>query len=53
MDCKLQWLLVDHPEINNDEWTKEEDKLLLSLVSKYQEHDWETIAQELDVKAIS
>ncbi len=40
----------DDPKINKSAWTKEEDKMLLSLAKKYKGHDWITIAKELGVQ---
>lgn len=34
MDCKVQWMYHDAPQINSSEWTREEDKLLLHICSQ-------------------
>ena len=49
IDCKIQWLNEDHPSINKEKWTKEEDKVLLAIVKKHKGYDWVSITKELNV----
>ena len=48
-ECQLYWCNVLHPSINHDKFTKEEDAKILKLAKKYKNHNWEKIAQELNV----
>lgn len=47
--CQVYWYNKLHPFLNYTKWTKEEDKLLLSLAEKSTGGNWETIALELKV----
>ena len=49
-DCKVQWEHHLSPAVANLQgWTAEEDQRLIALASKYHEHNWGVIAQELAV----
>lgn len=49
-DCKVQWEHHLSPAVANLQgWTAEEDQRLIALASKYHEHNWGAIAQELAV----
>eukprot|EP01090_Pellita_catalonica_P003004 TRINITY_DN12636_c0_g1_i1.p1 TRINITY_DN12636_c0_g1~~TRINITY_DN12636_c0_g1_i1.p1 ORF type:complete len:452 (+),score=89.12 TRINITY_DN12636_c0_g1_i1:101-1357(+) len=48
VDCQIQWLQHNHPDINKSKWTRNEDKRLLALAKKHKAHNWEAIAKELD-----
>ena len=50
MECYMQYTNVQDPEINNSEWTTEEDAHLLLLAEKYSEHHWVNIAEELGTR---
>ncbi|GAM19922.1 hypothetical protein SAMD00019534_030970 [Acytostelium subglobosum LB1] len=47
LECELRWKNHEHPSINKEPFTKEEDKKLLELAKKYQGHDWSSICREL------
>jgi len=47
-EVQLRWINYERPSINKRPFTKEEDKKLLLLSKKYQEHNWEDIASELN-----
>jgi len=47
-DCHLQWINVVHPNINQNKFSKEEDGVIIKLAKKYENHNWESIARELD-----
>jgi hypothetical protein len=47
LECFLQYRNVDDPAINSEEWSAEEERRLLLLVRKYDEHGWCEIADEL------
>ncbi|GAA5948071.1 hypothetical protein JCM3765_007095 [Sporobolomyces pararoseus] len=49
MDCKIQWLQHDHPNLNFKKFSKEELKKLIQLVEGPEEElkDWEEIAERL------
>lgn len=49
MDCKIQWLQVDHPAVNKGKWSAEELDSLYAIVEKKHEKDWLGIANELGV----
>lgn len=53
MECFMQYTNIDHPDINNTEWSEDEDFQLLELVEKYSEHEWILIAEELGTKRTS
>jgi hypothetical protein len=53
IDCKLRWISHDSPSINKSNWTKEEDKLLVSLSRKHRGHNWNFISNELNSKRTS
>ena len=53
IDCKIRWLNVDSPTINKNEWTKDEDKILLSLAKDHHAHDWDSISRELGVTPVT
>lgn len=40
---------MEHPRINQNAWTKEEDTALVGLARKYNKRHWEKVAQELGV----
>ncbi|XP_065059331.1 uncharacterized protein LOC135686883 isoform X3 [Rhopilema esculentum] len=46
-ECRIRWLNIEHPCINQSKWTKEEDTKLVSLARKYSNRHWERIAQDL------
>ena len=47
MQCFAQYYNNCNPTINHKEWTKEEEKDLIVLASKYNNHNWPRIALEL------
>ena len=47
MECKLQWIQIDHPLVSRKSWNKQEDKTLLKLAKENKERDWNTIAMRL------
>lgn len=53
MDCKIQWLQVDHPAVNKGKWSSEELDRLYVIVEKKNEKDWVGIATELGVSFFS
>ena len=40
---------MEHPRINQNTWTKEEDTALVGLARKYNKRHWEKVAEELGV----
>lgn len=46
-DCYAQYANNLDPSLNKANWSQDEEKQLLLLVEKYDEHDWCTIAEEL------
>ena len=53
-DCKVQWEHHLSPAVAHLQgWTAEEDQRLIALASKYHEHNWGAIAQDLGVCALS
>ena len=46
-ECRLVWLNVCSPEINQEKWTNAELKQLVELARKYREQNWEKISIEL------
>ena len=49
-ECKIQWSNVMHPDINHDEWTKDEEAQLVELANKNELHQWVEVAKELGVR---
>lgn len=49
-ECFIQYHNVVKPELNRSSWSAEEEKLLLNLVLKFNEHNWPNIAFELGTK---
>lgn len=49
MDCKIQWLQVDHPEVNKGKWSIEELEAMYDIAIAKNERDWAAIATELNV----
>ncbi|KAI6652765.1 DNA polymerase theta-like [Oopsacas minuta] len=47
VECKLQWIQIDHPMVSRKSWNKQEDKALLKLAKENKERDWNTIAMRL------
>lgn len=45
--CRERWMLVLDPSIRKDEWTKEEDELLIQLHQRHG-NSWALIAKQLD-----
>lgn len=52
-DCELYWNNFLHPNVNKNDWTKEEDNQLESLVKKYGMHDWDKVSQMLGTGRLS
>lgn len=48
-ECRLVWVNVCHPRINQNKWTPTENNNLIELARKYKERNWEKIAQEMNV----
>jgi hypothetical protein len=42
-------MAYQHPSLDKGTWTKEEDKLLLSLAQQHKGHNWEEIAKHMPV----
>ena len=47
MELYMQYHNVCGPDINQSSWTTEEEKKLLELAQKYEEHNWIAISNEL------
>ena len=47
-ECRLVWLNVCNPTINQGKWTQAEFKQLVELARKHNEHNWDEIALELN-----
>lgn len=47
MDCFIQYDNVDNPANNKGQWSFDEDKKIAELVTKFDEHEWCNIAEEL------
>ena len=45
----IRWVAHDHPLINKQPWSVEEDAMLRNIAKKHKERDWEAIALELKV----
>eukprot|EP00794_Sanderia_malayensis_P006770 gene6770-7532_t len=48
-ECRVRWVVLDHPRINQSPWTNEEDAELVLIARKYNNRHWERIAEELGV----
>ncbi|KDR18290.1 snRNA-activating protein complex subunit 4 [Zootermopsis nevadensis] len=46
-ECRAMWHNYLHPMIRKSKWTKDEDDKLKELVVKYENQNWDAIAQEL------
>jgi len=46
-ECRAMWHNYLHPMIRKTKWTKDEDNKLKELVVKYEDQNWDAIAQEL------
>jgi hypothetical protein len=46
-ECRAMWHNYLHPMIRKSKWTKDEDDKLKELVIKYENQNWDAIAQEL------
>ena len=51
MECRLVWINVCHPKINQSKWTAQENQRLIELARIHRERNWTQIAVELDVKS--
>ncbi|XP_069697942.1 snRNA-activating protein complex subunit 4 [Periplaneta americana] len=49
-ECRAMWHNYLHPMIRKSKWTKDEDSKLKELVDKYNNQNWDAIAQELGTK---
>lgn len=49
MECRLVWINVCHPRINQNKWTAQENQRLIELARVYREKNWSRIAIELNV----
>ncbi len=47
--CRIRWLVSDHPRINQTPWTQEEDTKLIDVAREHKNRNWEKIAQEMGV----
>ena len=48
-ECRLVWLNVSHPNINQHKWTPAESETLINLARKHGEKNWEQVNNELNV----
>ncbi|XP_071802129.1 uncharacterized protein [Asterias amurensis] len=46
-ECQLQWQNLLHPSISRKKWTAKEKADLMLIASKYENRNWEAIAEEL------
>jgi hypothetical protein len=46
-ECRAMWHNYLHPMIRKSKWTKDEDDRLKELVIKYENQNWDAIAEEL------
>ncbi|XP_075217612.1 proximal sequence element A Pbp95 [Lycorma delicatula] len=44
-ECQRMWHLYIKPSVNRKNWTRAEDKRLISLVEKHNKQDWDSIAK--------
>lgn len=47
-DCRVEWLFVDDPRINQHEFNVDENNNLNTIAQYHCEHDWISIAKELN-----
>lgn len=48
--CRERWIIHHDPSYNRDEWSKEEDQLLIDLQSKYG-NKWSVIAKNMNSRS--
>ena len=47
-ECETIWERFLHPKYNDSDWTEDENDILISIVAKYKNQNWEKIAEELN-----
>ncbi len=48
-ECRLVWINVCNPKINQNKWTNQENNNLIDLARRYSEKSWKKIAIETNV----